>query len=577
MLIAAGVAVLAVAAGIGRWRSANPAAEETPVTFQRLTDIVGMEETPALSPDGKTVAYVAAGDGHRQIWVRPLAGGAAIQVTRDAVDHMYPRWAPDSGMLLYYVPPPQEGAIGSLWEMPYLGGTPQQIAAAMGAFDISYDGRRVVVFQPGPQYPVLTIVNRVDRTVERQIDVGRFAAYEWLRWSPDDRLIAFSTSQSASSLGFQRNLRVVPATGGTATQVASTTGIQGLAWLSGSDGLVYASSEGSTLAYPPIFNLRRVALDGSGDKALTFGDVSYVEPDVVADQVIASRVRIQSDVWRYPIFDSSSDVMAGGVRITHQTGQVQAPSASPDGKQVVYISDNGGHSNLWITNTDGTGTRQLTFERDPATVIGIPNWSPAGDRIVYVRSRDGVNAQWLIRPDGTGQPRELVARGLAATWTRDGRSLYFFDSDCIHKIPADGGTPAKVRCGRIGSPAISADGSTLYWARDDGRSGEIMRASPENGTEQVFARFSISRVPWWPTTRTLSPDGRWLATPFKDGATTNIWLLSTADGTWRQLTDFGDRATLITRIVSWASDSKSVFAVIAETDADVVRLRGLIR
>jgi Tol biopolymer transport system component len=359
--------------------------------------------------------------------------------------------------------------------------------------------------------------------------------------------------------------------------VVNANRIQGLAWLPDSRGLVYASSAGSTLAYPPLFNLHRISIDGSGDKALTFGDVSYVEPDVVGNQVVVSSVRMQSNVWRYPVLDSPGKVMAGGIQITHQTGQVQAPSVSPDNTQIVYVSDNGGHSNLWIKHTDGPETRQLTFESDPATVIGVPNWSPAGDRIVYVRSRDRVNAQWVIPADGRGQPRELVPSGVAATWNRDGSWLYFFDSDCIQKIPADGGTAVKVRCGHIGGPAISNDESTLYWGRDDNRSGEIMRASPVDGPAQVFSRFSTSRIPWWPITHTISPDNRSLATPLKDGATTNIWRLSTADGQWRPLTDFGHRAILITRIVSWTRDGKFVFAAITETDADIGLFDGLIR
>src|SRR5262245_64659531 len=56
----------------------------------------------------------------------------------------------------------------------------------------------------------------------------------------------------------------------------------------------------------------------------------------------------------------------------------------------------GGHVNLWVAKVDGTSARQITFERDPAVVIGIPVWSPAGDRIVMIRGQSGVNSEWLI-------------------------------------------------------------------------------------------------------------------------------------------------------------------------------------
>ncbi len=53
------------------------------VEFQRLTDFSGMKESPAVSPDGKMVAFAALVGGRRQILIRLLAGGAPLQVTRD--------------------------------------------------------------------------------------------------------------------------------------------------------------------------------------------------------------------------------------------------------------------------------------------------------------------------------------------------------------------------------------------------------------------------------------------------------------------------------------------------------------
>src|SRR5579864_1727816 len=74
------------------------------VELRRLTDSVGLKETPALSPDGKMVAFTAVTAGKRQIWIQLVAGGATLQVTRDPVDHDEPRWTPDSSRLLFHVP-----------------------------------------------------------------------------------------------------------------------------------------------------------------------------------------------------------------------------------------------------------------------------------------------------------------------------------------------------------------------------------------------------------------------------------------------------------------------------------------
>jgi hypothetical protein len=57
--------------------------------------------------------------------------------------------------------------------------------------------------------------------------------------------------------------------------------------------------------------------------------------------------------------------------------------------------------------------------------------------------------------------------------------------------------------------------------------------------------------------------------------TTNLWTLSTTTGEWRQITDFGDRATFIVRRVSWSFDGRSIYAAVAEGDSDIVLLEGL--
>ena len=84
-------------------------------------------------------------------------------------------------------------------------------------------------------------------------------------------------------------------------------------------------------------------------------------------------------------------------------------------------------------------------------------------------------------------------------------------------------------------------------------------------------------MPFVPQGYALSPDDGWLTMPLRDSNTTNIWAFSTKDGAPRQLTDFGQRSTLIARQVSWSRDGRSVYAAVVETDSDIVLLDGLLR
>jgi Tol biopolymer transport system component len=341
------------------------------------------------------------------------------------------------------------------------------------------------------------------------------------------------------------------------------------------------------MLYPPLFNLRAVERDGTGDRQLTFGDVSYVEPDVHASGVFTgSLIRMQSDIWKFPVTGPPAENARSGVRITHQTGQARTPSASPDDSEVVYLSDSGGHSNLWIARTDGSSVRQLTFERDPAISVGVPVWSPSGNDIVFILARLGATSLWLIKHDGSGL-RQFAPQGIYPNWSSDGRWIYYSQSkgnvECIHKAPLSGTPTTMLRCDNGTAPSPTSDGSTLYFLKSlpttNAATDEIHRARPEDGPSEVLAQVSASRatVGRGSLGPVLSPDGKLLAILLSDAGTSNIWGLPTDGGPMRLLTDFGDRAVVIGRRVSWSRDSKFIYAAVADTDADIVLLDGLIR
>ena len=147
-----------------------------------------------------------------------------------------------------------------------------------------------------------------------------------------------------------------PAGGPTQLLTEAAMDINGIAWLPDGSGLVFASSSGSTMAYPPVYNLRSVSRDGSVERQLTFGDVSYVQPDILqVGKLFASRVRTQSEIWGFPISGKPTENVKNGIRITRQTSQVQTPSPSPDGRDIANVSDSSGHANVWVAKIDGLG------------------------------------------------------------------------------------------------------------------------------------------------------------------------------------------------------------------------------
>jgi serine/threonine protein kinase len=557
------------------------------VRVHRLTDLAGLEEAPALSPDGRSVAFTAGVGKRSQIFVQLVAGGAPLPLTREARDHQFPRWSPDSSTIVYFSPAAPGETQGTLWQVAALGGAPRRIGSSLGGADVNAEDGRVAFFRlanPGIQ---LVTASPDGSSVDVVAQLDPVTYYLYPRWSPDGNWIAY---QRGDSIRF--DVFVVPAGGGEPRQVTGENNmLNGFAWLPDSTGLVYSSSRGNTMPYLPTSGLWQIALRDSSVRQVTSGDTWYTHPDITASgTIVASRMRLQTDIWKFPIDGTPEDNVRRGVRVTRQTAQVLTPTAGPRDREVAFLSDSGGHANLWVIDTESGVLRQITHERDPDVAMGVPVWSPDGRAIAFVSSRGNTGLTfgvWLVSPDGSDL-RSVANPGLGPAWSSDGRWLYYSTRGSaaaagvvLNKIPAEGGNAVTVRKEQLRN-VIGSDGSTLYYTIErplvDGTPEfEIRAASPEDGPFRVLARISPTRVPIWQIVNpALSPDGKWLAQALTDGFTTNIFALDTTTGEWRQMTDFGDRPTFIARRVSWSSDGRFLLAAVGEGDADIVLLEGLL-
>ena len=580
------VAAVVAVAWLARDRFGGPSEPPPDTRVMRLTDLPGLEEFPAMSPDGRSVAFTAGMGGRRQLFMQLVTGGAPLQLTRDPVDHEYPRWSPDSSSIFYFSPAAPGQLQGNIWQIPALGGVPRRVVSSVGGADVSPTDGRLALFRLAKTGIELVAATKDGSRFDVVAEFAAATYYLYPRWSPDGKWIAF---QRGDSVRF--DVFIAPATGGEPRQVTRDNNMMsGFAWLPDSTGIVYSSSRGGTMPYLPALGLWLVTLRDGNVRRISSGESSYVTPDVSrSGAVVVGRMRLQTDIWKFPVDGSPADNVRRGVRVTRQTGQVLTPTANPRDPEVAFLSDSGGHANLWVVNTESGQLRQLTHERDPNVAMGVPVWSPDGRAIAFVSSRGNQGLTfgvWLVDPDGSNL-RNVANPGLGPAWSPDSRWVYYSTrggaaaTDAVlKKVPVDGGAAVTVTTERLRN-AIGLYGTTLYYSferplMDGTPEFEIRAATPENAPFRVLARIPASRVPIWQiVSPALSPDGQWLAQALTDGLTTNIWALSTATGEWRQITDFGDRTTFIARRVSWSSDGRSILAAVGEGDSDIVLLEGL--
>src|ERR1700689_148918 len=115
-------AVLAMVAAASLW------AQKLPFDAQALLELARIGD-PQVSPDGRLVAFqvqtIDVIDNKRitQIYVTPMAGGMARQITQAGQDNERPRWSPDSRRIAFVS---DRGGSSQIWLMDADGGNPRQ-------------------------------------------------------------------------------------------------------------------------------------------------------------------------------------------------------------------------------------------------------------------------------------------------------------------------------------------------------------------------------------------------------------------------------------------------------------------
>ncbi len=333
--------------------------------------------SPAFSPDGKTLYFLSGKSGSSQLYAMPVAGGEPRQLSNFAVDVDGYKLSPDgSHVALAFATFPECNAdldctrkkLADIEARKATGVTFDHLF--IRHWDTWSDGRLNRVFSaPLGGSAQLTTASLLSGGIHGDIPSKPFGDLSDFAWSPDGKTVAMSVRQSNGEEPWSTNFDVwlVNADGSNARNLTAAN----KAW----DAGPVFSADGKTLYYRamkrPGFEADRFALMAMD---LTTGKIREIDPqwDRSADGITLSAdggtiYTTASDMGQHPLF--AVDVTTGATRKVVGDGSVSSVALAGD---TLAISRNSMRSGdvIYTTGTDGhSSLRQIT----PSAQDMLPN------------------------------------------------------------------------------------------------------------------------------------------------------------------------------------------------------------
>jgi len=462
-----------------------------PFTESMAQEPIRFARTPALSPDGKTVAFSYLGD----LWTVEANGGVAQHLTMHEKHDFNPVFSPDGKWIAFSS---NRHGQYDVFVIPVHGGRPKRLT-----FDSADD--HVTGWTPDSQSILFMSARELDVPARIELftvpltggDAKRISAFEGrdASFSPNGNRIAYVRGPGAwYRKGYNGSsnddIWICDADGSNNRRVTTHKGQDSYPiWAPDGKHLYYVSDTTGGLA-----NLVKLEIDGEQGDLLPGKPMPTKLTKHTDDFVRRARMSANGeaivyecgfDLWIYSVKDGTSRKLKIQVNAddksnpetikTLTTGATEF-AWSPDEKHVAFVV----HGEIFLLPRAGGKAKRLT--NDPSFDHGIA-WSPDGKKMLFLSDRNGYEDIYLLEADDPEHPELTAAHRFKVTQVTD--------------------TPEA----EIGI-SFAPDGSRVAYVR----AGKLITMNPDGGNQRVLVnQGQVFDYEW-------SPDSKWLCVALMDGS-----------------------------------------------------------
>ena len=522
------LALVTVVFGVVRMRHSLVPARGAASNYRidSITTFRGFVKDPAITPDGRDVAYAWNGGGgdHSDIYVHRIGSPKPMRLTYIKTGFVgYPVWSPDESEIAFTR---CDGTNDGVYIVPALGGTERKLTSTSCQYHLPtpvvwLNGSRMLMIDRCSASGLHGLVLFAMETGEKRC-IADIGPSEWNRIfkysvSPDQQTVAFLASVESLVC----DLYTVPVSGGMPHRVVQDSrSCDDVMWSPDGKHIVFLSERTN------FVSLWEVPAKGGEIVQSTYPAVGTFSKDgrrlVYAEEVNGEPMA----VWRADLAAPGGTVKNNKKLIATQFSELDA-QPSPDGTRIVWNERRAFIQELWTGGAGGETPIQLTHLN---TYSGTPRWSPDGKWITFdSRTSQGPH---IFVVDTEGRNLRAITHGrdmnVVPSWSQDGKFIYFSSNRSgrkeVWKHSLETGREVQLTTQGGFDPFESFDRQTVYYSKFD--EGGLWRI-PSNGGEESLVVANRPQVLHW---------GNWALT--KPG----IYFLN-ADADPRAQIEFYDFAT----------------------------------